>query len=69
MEGAFETDMLPAVPGLKSTLLSSSRVCPLLSRAEEVLALSWPLNSCFGDGGSTCSSAGVESASPPFDFL
>jgi len=69
MEPVFETDILSAVPGLKSTLLSPSRVCPLLSRMEVVPVLGCALNSCFGDPGSSCSSAGVESASSPFDFL
>lgn len=69
MEPAFETDISSAVPGLKSTLLVASRAEPLLSSAGVVLVLGWPLKSCFGETGSTCSSAAVESGSPPFDFL
>jgi len=69
MEPVFETDMLSAVPGLKSTLLFPSRVCPLLFKVEVVLVLGRALNSCFGEPDSTCSSAGVESTSSPFDFL
>ena len=68
-EAAFETDILSAVLGLKSTLVSPSRDCPLLSTAEDELVLSVALNSCLGDTGSAWSSAGVESVSPPFDLL